>query len=79
MVDKSATIEAVQSGLRSVIIFVGALLVGSGVIKDEVLQSVLAIVATLVPVIYSQLSKQKNKEIAAGNITVTELSGVEKK
>ena len=78
IVDKSATIEAVQSGLRSVIIFVGALLVGSGVIKDEVLQSTLAIVATLVPVIYSQLSKQKNKEIAAGNMVVDKLSGVKK-
>lgn len=78
IVDKTATIEAVQSGLRSVIMFFGALLVGSGVLKGEVLESALAIVATLIPVIYSQLSKQKSKNIAEGSTGIADLAGVTK-
>lgn len=74
--DKSATVEAVQSGLRSVVMFVGALLVGSGVFKGEVLESTLAIISVLVPILYSQLSKIKSKNIAEGSTAIVDLKGV---
>lgn len=73
--DKSATVEAVQSGLRSVVMFVGALLVGSGVFKGEVLESTLAIISVLVPILYSQLSKIKSKNIAEGSTAIIDLKG----
>lgn len=76
ILDKTANLEMVQSGIRSVIIFFGTLLVGSGVIKDEVLQSLLAIVSVLLPTIYSQISKVKSNDIALGKTQVSELSGV---
>ena len=79
IMDKSATVEAVQSGLRSVITFVGVGLVGAGVIKDELLQAILGIIAVVVPVIYSQTSKVKNKEIATGEVRIADLSGVNPK
>jgi len=78
IMDKTATIEAVQSGLRSVITFIGALLVGSGVLKEEVIASILYIVAVIIPIVYSQLSKLKSKEIAKGELGVADLSGVHK-
>lgn len=76
VVDKSATIEMVQSGLRSVVTFVGALLVGSGVLKGEVIESTLTIITVLVPILYSQLSKLKSKNIATGDTPIVELTGV---
>lgn len=76
IVDKSAGVEMIQSGLRSVVIFVGSLLVGSGVLKGEVIESILTIIATLVPVLYSQLSKRKSKNIATGDTPIVELKGV---
>lgn len=77
IVNKTATIEAVQSGLRSVIMFIGALLVGSGILKEEVVASILSIVAVIIPIVYSELSKQKSKEIAKGQLGVNDLSGVD--
>lgn len=79
VVDKSATIEMVQSGLRSVVTFVGALLVGSGVLKGEVIESTLTIISVIVPVLYSQLSKLKSKNIAEGSTAIVELKGVDTK
>jgi hypothetical protein len=77
ILDKTATVEAIQSGLRSIIIVFGTLLVGSGVIKNELLDSLLAIVATIVPVLYSKLSRDKSKNIAAGKTGVIDLAGVD--
>lgn len=76
ILDKTATLEMFESGLRSVIMFVGALLVGAGIIKDEVLQSLLAISSVAIPAIYSQLSKTKSKNIAEGTLGVADLAGV---
>lgn len=76
IVDKTATIEGLQSGIRNVLIFFGALLVGSGIIKDEVLQAILGIVPIVITILYSQLSKAKSKEIAEGKLGVADLSGV---
>lgn len=77
IVTKELSIEGLQSGLRSVIMFIGALLVGSGILKEEVVASILAIIATIIPVIYSQVSKQKSKNIANGEIGIADLRGVD--
>lgn len=74
--DKTATLEMLQSSIRSVIVFFGSLLVGTGVIKDEVLQSLLGIVSVLLPMIYSEISKKKSKDIAEGKLGLADLSGV---
>lgn len=77
VIDKTATIEMVQSGLRSVVTFVGTMLVASGKIKGELLTSLLAIISIGVPMLYSQLSIQKSKKVASGTLPVTELRGVD--
>lgn len=71
--DKTATVEMLQSGLRSVIVFVGTALVGSGKIKQELLEAVLAIVAIVVPYVYSETSKAKNRMIEDGRISTGDL------
>lgn len=78
IVTKTAGIEAVQSGIRSVVMFVGSLLVGSGRIAGEVLESALTIISVLVMVVYGQLSRLKSVKIAEGKLGVADLSGVDK-
>lgn len=73
IIDKTASVEMLQSGLRSVITFVGLALVGSGKIKQELLDSLLGIVAILVPVLYSEASKAKTRMLEQGKLTVDEL------
>lgn len=75
-VDKSINAEKLESGLRSVIITFGTLLVGSGVIKSEVLDSVLAVISLLIPVLLSQAAKSGNKSVATGEVKIADLSGV---
>lgn len=74
--DKSINAEKLESGLRSIIITFGTLLVGSGVIKSEVLDSVLAVISLLIPVLLSQAAKSANKSIATGEVKIADLSGV---
>lgn len=76
IVDKTVTNEKLQSGLRSIVLTFGTLLVGSGVIKDEILQAVLAIIAIAIPAADSEVSKRKNKNVAVGEIRIADLSGV---
>lgn len=76
VLDKSATTEMVQSGLRSIVLTFGTLLVGSGVIKDEVLQGLLAAISIIVPAIISEANKRTNKNVATGKTPIVDLSGV---
>lgn len=73
IIDKTASVEMLQSGLRSVITFVGLALVGSGKIKQELLDSILGIVAILVPVLYSEASKAKTRQLDTGKISINDL------
>lgn len=76
-VDKSNTLDALQSGLRSIIVVFGGLLVASGKITDKVLESISGIVAAVIPFLYSILSKQKTDQIAEGKLkAVTDGAGV---
>ena len=76
-VDKTATLEAIQSAFRSAISFIGVMLVGSGIIKDEVLQSVLGGLPLIISYLYGVTSKKKNKQIAAGEVRIADLKGVD--
>lgn len=76
IVDKSATVEQVQSGLRSVVSFFGMMLVGANIIKDEILESTLGVISVIVPMIYSQVSRKKNNDVVKGDIPAEKLSGI---
>lgn len=76
VIDKTATTEMLQSGLRSIVLTFGTLLVGSGVIKDEVLQAALAAISIIVPAAISEANKRTNKNIATGETKIADLSGV---
>lgn len=73
IVDKSATIEGIQSALRSAIIVVGGLFVAKGSLTADQLTSILGAAMAIIPFLYSTLSKQKSASIANGNLPVSSL------
>jgi hypothetical protein len=73
--DKTATIEMVQSGVRSVLVVIGGMLVASGKIKAELLTALLGIAAIIIPWIQSGVSRKKVDDIKAGKIAVADLKG----
>lgn len=77
IVDKTVTSEALQSGLRSIVLTFGTLLVGSGIIKDEVLQAALAVISIAIPAALSEAAKRTNKNVATGKARIADLSGVD--
>lgn len=76
IVDKSLQTEMLASGLRSIILTFGTLLVGSGIIKDEVLQGALAIISVAIPAGLSEAAKRSNQNVAIGKDKIADLSGV---
>jgi hypothetical protein len=77
--DKTATLEQIQSGFRSAISFLGMMLVGSGIIKDEVLQSVIGGLPIILSFLYARTSSVKNSQIAKGEVKIADLQGVKPK
>ena len=75
IVDKTSTIEALQSTLMNVMKFFGGLLVASGKISGETLVHVMGFVAVLAPMLYQYLSKKKTKGLANGTIELHTLKG----
>lgn len=70
IVQKTATVDAISSGVRSLAIFIGGLLVASGKLSSGALDSWLGLVTTLVMVILSQVSRTKANQISDGTIKV---------
>jgi hypothetical protein len=68
IVDKSATIESIQSAVRSVITVAGGLLVSAGKLTGDALNSIIGLVAVLVPLLQSWLSKKKVQQLADGTL-----------
>lgn len=68
--DKSATIEGVQSAVRSVIITIGGLFTAAGMLNGDTLNAILGLVTAVTPVLQSYLSKAKVKAIATGDLKV---------
>lgn len=76
--DKTANIEMLQSGIRKVFVMIGGLLVASGKLDAAKLDTYLGLALSLIPFLYSLLSKKKSQEIAEGTISVQDLAGVKK-
>lgn len=75
--DKSNTLEAVQSALRSVFVVVGGLLIASGKVSAGTLESISGVILAVLPFVYRLLSKQKTDMIAAGTLKPeTDIKGV---
>jgi hypothetical protein len=62
-----------QSFLRSAIIGFGGLLVARGSLSPEKLESILGIVMSILPLIYSMLSRKKTNELINGTLSLDEL------
>ena len=72
ILDKSATAEMIESAIRSVVISIGGLLVAAGKLSGETLQAILGLVAVVATAIQSHTSKVKVKQIASGQLSVTD-------
>lgn len=73
-VTKELTLEIFQSSILKVITVVGMLLVTSGKLSDKTLTAVAALATTLLPVLYSILSKSKSQGIVSGDIPAGKLT-----
>jgi hypothetical protein len=71
--DKTVGIEMLQSFLRSAIIGFGGLLVARGSLSPEKLESILGIVMSILPLIYSMLSRKKTSDLVNGTLSLEEL------
>ena len=71
--DKTVGIEMLQSFLRSAIIGFGGLLVARGSLSPEKLESILGIVMSILPLIYSMLSRKKTNDLVNGTLSLEEL------
>lgn len=71
--DKTVGIEMLQSFLRSAIIGFGGLLVARGSLSPEKLESILGIVMSILPLLYSMLSRKKTNDLVNGTLSLEEL------
>jgi hypothetical protein len=78
IVDKTTTIEMVQTSIMQVLKFIGGFLVAKGKISLENLDTLIGIATGLAAIIYGRYSYQKNQKIASGDIDVSELKGLKK-
>jgi hypothetical protein len=69
--DKTATIEATQSGIRSVVTFIGGLFVATGKLKAETLVAIIGLITALIPVWQSALARKKVEMINDNRLQVT--------
>ncbi len=73
IIDKTATVEGVQSAVRSVAVFIGGLLVASGKLSSGSLDSWMGFITTLVTVILSVTNRAKVKQLSEGQIKIDTL------
>jgi len=74
--DKSIAVEAAESVVRQVALAVGGVLVALGKLSPDNLQTYIGVIAALLPVILSFLSKKKSVQLATGKIEAGQLKGV---
>lgn len=72
--DKNLTIEKWQGIARTTIMAVGGVLIGIGRLTPEALETWIGIITSLIPMLYTWLSKKKNEQIQAGEINVRQLT-----
>lgn len=75
IVDKSSGIEQIQSGIRQVVTLVGGILISSGKLSAEKLETYLGLAIALATFIYSLLSRKKTADIAAGILKIVPKNG----
>lgn len=75
IVDKTATIDAVQSAVRSVIISIGGIFVAHGKLSEETLTQILGLALAIIPFMQSWTAKIKGKQVAAGSIVPSASTG----
>jgi hypothetical protein len=69
--DKSASIEGVQSAMRSALQVLGGVGVSYGLLKADTLLSILAIVPAIIPIAQSYTSRLKVKQVDSGKLITT--------
>lgn len=76
--DGSTNLEAWSSGIKTSIVGVGGLLVAAGLLSQDKLDALVALVVSLGPVIVSQMQKITNKQVAdpnKPNVQINAISG----
>jgi hypothetical protein len=73
ILDKTATIEMVQSGIRIVLSFAGGIFVSKGVFTSDIWITIMGVVSAILPIVYSHLSKLKTKNLVTGKLPIQEL------
>lgn len=73
--DKTASIEQVESALRSIIISAGGLATAAGWVKSETVTALVGLVTGLLPIFQSYFSKVKVVQIDKGVISTNAQTG----
>ena len=73
VLDKTITLEMIQGALRQALSFVGGLLIASGKLTAENMNTWLGVITALVPFIYAGLSRKKTQAIDTGQVSITQL------
>jgi hypothetical protein len=68
VLDKNVGIEMLQSTIRNVFVAFGGVLVAQGKLSSEKLETYIGFAITILPVIYSILSRKKSQAVVTGNI-----------
>ena len=68
VLDKNVGIEMLQSTIRNVFVAFGGVLVAQGKLSSEKLETYIGFAITLLPVIYSILSRKKSQAVVTGSI-----------
>lgn len=74
--DQTSKIESFQATIMQVFLFGGGILVSSGKISADKLQSWIPIVTMLGALLYPLLSRKKSQDVAEGKIPIEALKGV---
>jgi hypothetical protein len=68
VMDKNLGIEMLQSTIRNVFVAFGGVLVAQGKLSSEKLETYIGFAITILPVIYSILSRKKSQDVVTGGI-----------
>jgi hypothetical protein len=68
VLDKNVGIEMLQSTIRNVFVAFGGVLVAQGKLSSEKLETYIGFAITILPVVYSILSRKKSQAVVTGGI-----------
>lgn len=73
VLDKTASIEMIQSTVRQVITFIGGFMIAAGKLTNNNMEAILALIPVVLPLLQSHLSRVKSNQIDSGKINVQQL------